>query len=115
MRSDIDQTMIDTAVEALKDKLGYDIKVLDVSQATSICDSFVIVSGSNKSQLNALVDSVEEMMLKKGYDLKGREGRSESGWVLLDYNELVIHIFSDEMRDFYNLESTWRDVPSEDR
>ena len=54
-------------------------------------------------------------MLKKGYDLKGREGRSESGWVLLDYNELVIHIFSDEMRDFYNLESTWRDVPSEDR
>ena len=83
---------------------------LHVGEATIITDFFVIATGSNSSQMDAMVDGVEEEMKKAGYELMTREGRTQGGWVLLDYNEVVIHIFSTEMREFYGLDSTWRDV-----
>lgn len=102
--------MIEITVNALQDKKAYDIKALDITKLTSICDGFVIASASNKSQLDALVEGVEEAMYKNEYALIGREGRSEGGWVLLDYGDIVVHLFSDEMREFYNIDGTWRDA-----
>ncbi len=102
--------MIEKTVKALESKKAFDIKALDITQLTSICDGFVIASASNKSQLDAMVDGVEETMVKNEYNLIGREGRSESGWVLLDYGDIVVHLFSEEMRDFYNIDGTWRDA-----
>jgi ribosome-associated protein len=102
--------MIEITVNALLDKKAYDIKALDITKLTSICDGFVIASASNKSQLDALVDGVETAMYKNEYALIGREGRSEGGWVLLDYGDIVVHLFSDEMREFYNIDGSWRDA-----
>ena len=98
--------MIEITVAALQDKKAYDIKALDITKLTAICDGFVIASASNKSQLDALVDGVEEAMYKNEYPLMGREGRSEGGWVLLDYGDIVIHLFSEEMREFYNIDGS---------
>ena len=104
------RNMIEITVAALQDKKAYDIKALDITKLTAICDGFVIASASNKSQLDALVDGVEEAMYKNEYPLMGREGRSEGGWVLLDYGDIVIHLFSEEMREFYNIDGSWRDA-----
>ena len=102
--------MISLVVKALENKMAYDIKALDITKLTAICDGFVIASASNKSQMDAMVDGVEETMRVNNYDLVGREGRSESGWVLLDYGDVVVHLFSEEMREFYNMDGTWRDA-----
>ncbi len=103
-------SMVETACEALSDKKGFDIKILDVSKLSSICDDFIIASGSNRSQIDALCSGVEEDMYKAGFKLRNREGSAMSGWILLDYNDVIIHIFSDEMREFYNIEHTWSDA-----
>ena len=103
--------MIDTAVAAMQDKKGENIVSLHVGEVSAICDDFVIVSGSSHSQVDALLDGVEEAMGRAGFRLREREGSSAGGWILLDYNDVVIHIFLHEMREFYDLEHTWRDVP----
>lgn len=100
------------AVDAILDKKGYDVKSLNVGPVTSITDYFVLATASNVSQLDAIVDSVEEAMKLGEYDLRTREGKSQGGWVLLDYGDMVVHIFSQEMREFYNLDQTWRDAES---
>ena len=105
-----EKMMVECAVKALQDKMGKNIVSLHVGEATIITDFFVIANGSNSSQMDAMVDGVEEEMKKAGFELKMREGRTQGGWVLLDYNEVVVHIFSTEMREFYGLDSTWRDV-----
>ena len=104
------EKMIDTATAAILDRKGYDVVSLHVGSVSVIADYFIIASASNKSQLDALVDRVEEKMKEEGFVMKDREGRSTGGWVLLDYNDVVIHLFLEEMRDFYCLDSTWRDV-----
>ena len=86
------------AYSALSSKKGEDIQILDISQISMIADYFVIASGSNISQLEALRDNVEEMLEKEGYKLKNAEGmRRGSGWILLDYQDVVIHIFSNDL------------------
>ena len=102
--------MLQTAVAALQDKKGESIVCLKIGERSVIADDFLIVSGSSRSQMDALTDGVEEAMGKAGYRLREREGSSDGGWILLDYNDLIIHIFLREMRDFYDLEHTWRDV-----
>ena len=99
--------IIDLAIE---DRKGYNIKNLDVSGISSMCDAFVIASGSNKNQLQAICDAVEEKCRENGIMLREREGRAEGGWILLDYSDIIVHIFSSEMREFYNLDHTWRDA-----
>ncbi|SEF44704.1 ribosome-associated protein [Eubacterium ruminantium] len=101
---------LDIICDALLDRKGYNIKKLDVSELSPLCDAFVIVSGSNKNQLQALCDVVEEKCRESEMPLKEREGRAESGWILLDYGDIVVHIFSSEMREFYNLDHTWKDA-----
>ncbi len=101
--------MIKTAVNSLEDKKAFDIRILDIKKVSSITDYFIIASGSNKNQLQAMCDSVEEDMHKSGFNLKNREGYAQGGWILLDYYDIIIHIFTDEMRQFYDLDHTWRD------
>ncbi len=109
----IENAMVKTASDALLSKLAKDVSVLHVGDATVITDYFIIATANNTSQMDAMIDGVEEAMQQAGYSMKTREGRSQGGWVLLDYNEVVVHIFSPSMREFYNLDGTWRDVPSE--
>lgn len=97
------------AYNALDEKKGEDIKVIDISGVSVIADYFIIANGSNESQVRALVDNVEEQLHKAGFELKQREGYSTGSWVLLDFNDIIIHIFDKENRLFYNLERIWRD------
>ena len=101
--------MVKTAVAALQDKKGDDIRVIDISGVTVIADYFIIASGSNPNQVQALVDNVEEQMYKAGYDDPRVEGYNTASWVLLDYNDVIVHVFSQDDRLFYDLERIWRD------
>ena len=101
--------MVKTAVAALQDKKGEDIRVIDISGVTVIADYFIIASGSNPNQVQALVDNVEEQMYKAGYDDPRVEGYNTASWVFLDYNDVIVHVFSQDDRLFYDLERIWRD------
>ncbi len=97
------------AIEALRDKKGEDIRVIDISKVSVIADYFIIVSGNNPNQVQALVDNVDEKLAKAGYTTDKIEGSQGSSWVLMDYNDIIIHVFSKEDRLFYDLERIWRD------
>ena len=101
--------MVKTIVDALKDKKGEDIRVINISNLTTIADYFVIASGNNPNQIQALIDNVEEQMFKAGYKEVKVEGRSNSSWILLDYDNVIVHVFSDEDRSFYDIERVWQD------
>ena len=97
------------AYEALDEKKGEDIRILDISQVSIIADYFVIASGSNTNQLLAMCDDVQEKLHKAGLDLRQMEGNRSSSWILLDYGDIIIHLFSRDDRLFYNLERVWGD------
>lgn len=100
------------AADAAAEKLGSDIVLIDVSDRLALTDVFVIVSGSNERQVEAIVDSVEEKLRAVLVKPLRREGRREGRWVLLDYSEIVVHIQHAEERVFYDLERLWRDCPT---
>jgi ribosome-associated protein len=104
------EKMLPIITEALLDKKARDVKTLHVGEVSSVCDYFVISSGSNKSQIQAMCDHVEDTMHQAGFPMKNREGLANGGWILLDFYDIIVHIFTDEMREFYNLERTWRDA-----
>ncbi|MGN0377475.1 MAG: ribosome silencing factor [Suilimivivens sp.] len=97
------------AVEALEDKKGEDITVIDISEVSVIADYFIIAGGSNKSQIQALSDSVDEKLGHAGLPLKQIEGYNNANWILLDFGDIIVHIFDKENRLFYDLERIWRD------
>ena len=101
--------MARNAYEALADKKGEDIRVIDISEISPIADYFIISNGTSSSQVDALVDNVEEKMHKAGYSLKQQEGTNSGTWVLMDYGDIIVHIFDKENRSFYNLEHIWSD------
>ena len=107
--------MAKLACEALADKKGEDIRVIDISGVTVIADIsvladyFIIANGTNESQVRALVDNVEETLGKAGYEVKQREGYGLGSWVLLDFGDIIVHVFDRENRVFYDLERIWRD------
>jgi ribosome-associated protein len=100
------------AADAAAEKLGSDIVLIDVSDRLALTDVFVIVTGSNERQVEAIVDSVEQKLRAVGVKPLRREGRREGRWVLLDYSEIVVHIQHAEERVFYDLERLWRDCPT---
>ena len=100
------------AADAAADKLGSDIVLIDVSDRLALTDVFVIVTGSNERQVEAIVDAVEDKLRAAGVKPLRREGRREGRWVLLDYSEIVVHIQHAEERVFYDLERLWRDCPT---
>ena len=101
--------MVKIAYQALDEKKGADIKIINLEGISVLADYFIIANGTNSSQVQALVDNVEEELHKAGYSLKQREGYSNGNWVLLDFGDLIVHIFDRENRLFYDLERIWRD------
>ena len=101
--------MVKLAVQALEDKKGEDIKVIDITGVSVLADYFIIASGTNKNQVQALVDNVDETLGRAGYEAKQMEGYTTANWVLLDYNDIIVHVFDSENRLFYDLERIWRD------
>ena len=101
--------MVKIAYQALDEKKGEDIKIINLEGISVLADYFIIANGTNSSQVQALVDNVEEELHKAGYSLKQREGYSNGNWVLLDFGDVIVHIFDRENRLFYDLERIWRD------
>ncbi|MBS5587233.1 MAG: ribosome silencing factor [[Clostridium] spiroforme] len=102
---------LEIIVKALDDKLAKDIVVIDMQLASPVFDTFVICSADNERLMNALKDSVEDNMAENGYEVKSIEGRRNSKWLLMDYGDIVVHIFDQDERDSYNLEKLWSDMP----
>ena len=92
--------------KALEDKFAMDIKVLDIKKISSVADYFIIASASNPNQLRAMTDEVDEQLYKVGFRLNHSEGVQSKSWILLDFGNIVVHLFNKEDRDFYNLEKT---------
>ena len=108
------EQMARLACKALDSKKGIDIKVIDIHEVSVIADYFIIASGSNQNQVQAMVDEVEEVLGKAGFAPKQIEGTKKSSWILMDYGDLIIHVFDEENRLFYDLERIWRDGKSLD-
>jgi ribosome-associated protein len=101
--------MVKLAYEALDEKKGEDIQIIEIKDISIIADYFIIANGSNASQVSALVDSVTDKLGRNGVEPKRIEGVRSASWILLDYGDVVVHVFSKEDRLFYNLERIWRD------
>lgn len=105
----ISKEMAKIAVTALEDKKGEDIRVIDISEVSVLADYFIIASGSNPNQVQALCDNVSETLAKKGVHVKQVEGYEHANWILLDFGDVIVHVFDRENRLFYDLERIWRD------
>lgn len=101
--------MAKLACRALDEKKGKDIKVIDIHEVSVIADYFVIASASNQNQVQAMVDNVDETLGRAGFEAKQIEGTRNSSWVLMDYGDMIVHVFDEENRLFYDLERIWRD------
>ena len=97
------------AVAALEDRKAEDVTVIDISEISPIADYFIIANGTNQNQLQAMRDAADEALYKAGVKVQQIEGNQSSTWILMDYGDIIIHIFSKEDRLFYDLERTWRD------
>lgn len=97
------------AVMALEDKKAEDIRVINIETVSVIADYFIIATGTNANQIKAMADEVEEKLGRAGFMLKQKEGYEHANWVLLDFGDVIVHIFDKENRFFYDLERIWRD------
>lgn len=101
--------LVELAVEALENKKAEDIRLIEISEISVIADYFLIAGGSNRSQIQALCDSVQEKLGKEGCPVKQVEGYDTANWILMDFGDVIIHIFDKENRLLYDLERIWRD------
>ncbi|MFV0529674.1 MAG: ribosome silencing factor [Lachnospiraceae bacterium] len=106
------QIILETVKKALEDKKATEIKMLHVEKITVMADYFVIASGSNRNQLQAIVDEIDAELGKQQIEPKYIEGRQSNSWILMDYGTVIIHIFDEENREFYNLDKIWSDATS---
>lgn len=97
-------------MDAASDKQGTNVVLLDVRDLCGFADYFVICAGESQRQLNAIYDEIEKSLKNEGASPAHHEGSSDSGWMLLDYGDVIIHIFGEEERAFYNLEGFWRNA-----
>lgn len=102
-------------IQALEDKKAEDIRVIDISDVSVIADYFIIAGGSNKNQIQALCDNVEEKLGRAGVPVRQIEGYNTANWILLDFGDVIVHIFDRENRLLYDLERIWRDGKQIDR
>ncbi len=101
--------MAKLVIEALEDKKAEDIKVIDISEVSVLADYFIIAGGNNNSQIQALSNNVEEKLGRAGYPVKQIEGYETANWILMDFGDVIVHIFDKENRLLYDLERIWRD------
>ena len=104
-----EKMMAQIACKAIDDKKGQDIKIIDIHNVSVIADYFVIASGTNSNQVQEIVDNVEEQLGRAGFEAKQIEGNRNSSWILMDYGDVIVHVFDEENRLFYDLERIWRD------
>ena len=109
--TDNGREMAQIAALAADAKGGDDIVALDVSEPLPRVDIFLLVTGRNERNVAAIADEVEEKLLEHGHKRVRREGRQESRWILLDFGDLVVHVFHEEERVYYGLERLWKDCP----
>ncbi len=109
--SDRARELVQAAAEAADDKQAFDPVALDVSGILAFSDAFLLLSGRNERQVNAIADAVEERLHEIGARRLRREGAGEGRWVLLDFGDIVVHVFHEEERLYYSLERLWRDCP----
>ena len=95
------------AVDAASDKKASDILLLDIREVTTFADYFVICSGSNRRQIQAIAEAIDEQLGSQGANLLHREGIAETGWILLDFGDIIIHILGPKEREYYDLERLW--------
>lgn len=107
MKSSKEMTKL--AVAALEDKKAQNIKIINIETVSTLADYFIIAGGSNRNQVQAMCDNVQESLGRAGYTECKTEGYDAANWILLDYGDLVIHLFDEENRLFYDLERIWRD------
>ena len=101
--------MAKMAIEALEDKKAEDIRLINIAEISVLGDYFIIASGTNRSQIQALADNVQEKLGRAGAHVKQVEGYESANWVLMDFGDIIVHVFDKENRLFYNLERSWRD------
>ena len=109
---DQSREMAKIACHALSDKKAEDIRVIDISEVSTLADYFIIASAMNSNQIQALIDAVGEELGKRGHEARQVEGNRNSSWILMDYRDIIVHIFSKEDRLFYDLERIWTDGKS---
>ena len=103
------EELIATAVKTLDSKKAEDIRVIKIGDLTILADYFIIADGTSSTQTKALADELEFRLKQQGREPKQVQGNNGSNWIILDYSDVVIHIFYKETRDFYNLERLWSD------
>ena len=103
--------LLELTVNKLKEKLAEDITVIDMSEVNPFTDHFVIVTGKNPRHCAALAEDVIQEAEKNGYSVRTREGADGSTWILVDLNDVIVHIFTEDARQTYKLENLWGDLP----
>ena len=101
----------EVAVQAAISKKAEDLSVLDIGKVSSLADYFVIANGTNSRQTQAISDAVQDALRERGLRPLGVEGQQNGEWILLDYGDMIIHVFSPEKRMFYDLERLWKTAP----
>ncbi|MFT4137276.1 ribosome silencing factor [Microbacterium sp.] len=109
--TDATRELVQLAADAAADKGGEDLVALDVSLPLPLVDAFLIVTGRSERNVAAIADEIEDRLLRAGHKRIRREGRQESRWVLLDFGDLVVHVFHEQERMYYGLERLWKDCP----
>lgn len=99
------------AAQLIDSKKGEDVRVLQIGTLTTIGDYFVVATGNSTTQVKALADEVDEKMSAEGIEPERIEGYSTASWILMDYKDVIVHIFLKETREFYALERLWGDAP----
>ena len=111
-----DENILKIAVKAIDSKLGENIKVIKIDELTILADYFIIANGNSNTQVKAIADEVEFKLSEAGLEPHRTEGYQGASWIVLDYVDVVIHIFHKDTRDFYDLERLWQDgteIPAE--
>lgn len=103
------EKIVKLARNAMEDKKAIDVKVIYIGEISVMADYFIICSANSSAQMEAIVDNVGEELAKEKVYCRKTEGNRNSGWILMDYGDIVVHVFMREDRDFYNLERIWRD------
>ncbi len=104
-----EKELVSTIIHALEEKKAENVTIINISELSSIADYFVIANGSNSNQIQAMVDSVIEELGKKNVKPRQVEGYQNASWILIDFQDVIVHIFDRESRNFYDLERIWRD------
>ena len=97
------------ATETMENKKAEDLIILHIEEKASFADYFVLASGKSERQIGALADEVQDAYAKEGFIAKNIEGKKESGWILMDYGDVIVNVLTEEMRSRYNIEKVWAD------